>query len=709
MNMDINQLLCTLRCNTIELTEDGITTLVSSEYTRETLLSDIKVLNEFRPSKFSTYLNETSEECKKRLASLIIRLLKKASADTKLIRLLLVRWADLCNYDTIFRSALAKQLVGHEHKFLPSMIEFCNSCKDPVMNLLLSMALSELSIECNSVNSTPMLLIHCTYLMLVSQREVFADAHEFYQNLQNNDVNLSSSSSRTNDITALDFTACHLRCISRFLRNSVLAAVFISGISIINTDIEKKIDTECTEKINNLLFSGDIGSINIYTSGFPVHIELFAPLLSSVYSHKSYNQEIINEEMKSLISATDIFYNGISSSLTTNTECLKTFCDAICNLCSVAAPEINNAVQSTSSSSLHVPILYTALLNAWLVAEIIITTNSIGKQVSKEKTKEEEINEDLESETDKKDDSESITKEKEKSISTVSLNNYTKNEFLKSGLITLVTKILRSPSASRKNKIIRIACKFLTAMCSFPESVPAMLTGGLTSTIAKYDSLAPGKDLNQESTSEIVHQTIAIKNLNDVLSKSINNVTDFESYVAELQSDVLDMTPLRSISLSQISTDPGAGPASPTQNSQGGNISSITGTLAAAAEGFWKSNATKFIENDCALLKRLVEIGKQALDKGDAVTACAALHDLGAFSSSHPNGREIINNVEGAKQLAAMAMQVRIKDRSSQQMLREMSVMALSKMVVGEWNKVFESAARGGPSKSINSSGNMFF
>jgi V-type H+-transporting ATPase subunit H len=98
-----------------------------------------------------------------------------------------------------------------------------------------------------------------------------------------------------------------------------------------------------------------------------------------------------------------------------------------------------------------------------------------------------------------------------------------------------------------------------------------------------------------------------------VLQANIDDLTSFSEYVGELQSGVLEWSPVHT------------------------------------SVRFWQENCKKFEDNQCAVLKELASLLATSTNE---LTLCVACHDVGELVRRHPSGRQILEypGLQGCKE-----------------------------------------------------------
>lgn len=61
-------------------------------------------------------------------------------------------------------------------------------------------------------------------------------------------------------------------------------------------------------------------------------------------------------------------------------------------------------------------------------------------------------------------------------------------------------------------------------------------------------------------------------------------------------------------------------------------------------EPFWRSNADKFEDKDCQVLRALLKLLEGARESRTLAVGC---NDVGQFITFHPRGRQIVNELRG--------------------------------------------------------------
>ena len=99
-----------------------------------------------------------------------------------------------------------------------------------------------------------------------------------------------------------------------------------------------------------------------------------------------------------------------------------------------------------------------------------------------------------------------------------------------------------------------------------------------------------------------------------------------------------------------------------------------------ANPAFWKANASQLTNDQAVLIRKLCQIGKEALENDDKQTLNVVLNDFGMFVTHHPQGRDWVERIPEMLKVAMDALRVEDEDLQAQA-IQTVSKLLLNKIV----------------------------
>lgn len=182
-----------------------------------------------------------------------------------------------------------------------------------------------------------------------------------------------------------------------------------------------------------------------------------------------------------------------------------------------------------------------------------------------------------------------------------------------------------------REKIVRVAFATFRNLCdTSPEAIELMVDAGLLKII---DTLMKGNIKDKDIIEDLEY-------VGTILEKNLKILSSFEKYVKEINTQVLDWSPVHS-------------------------------------EKFWKENVKKFEDQDFLLIRKLVDL----LQSDRPKTVAIACFDLGEFCRYHPFGRNVIEKMKGKDYIMNKA-------RGDNQLVKEQALVALQKIMIHNWQAI---------------------
>lgn len=216
-----------------------------------------------------------------------------------------------------------------------------------------------------------------------------------------------------------------------------------------------------------------------------------------------------------------------------------------------------------------------------------------------------------------------------------------KQSLLTQGIFVLVVRILNCPILQNVAKIVRLSLKILLNVSTLPEAMEFMAASQLDAVLVVMEG--KGWQEFKENPSSCI--CTLLRELRTILEQTIKQVTTWETYLAELKSDLLGNTPVHT------------------------------------SEAFWKANSHRFLENSAYALNRLEQIGTKAY-KSDNNSLLVCLNDIGMFCISYSNGRNVVAQMPHIKAFVMSCLQ------HEAEAVRDAAIVTLSKVLVDNWRNV---------------------
>lgn len=216
-----------------------------------------------------------------------------------------------------------------------------------------------------------------------------------------------------------------------------------------------------------------------------------------------------------------------------------------------------------------------------------------------------------------------------------------KRTLLTQGIFVLIVRILNCSILQNVAKIVRLSLKILLNVSTLPEAAEFMAASQLNTALVVMEG--KGWQESKENPSSCIYTLL--KELRTILEQTIKQVTTWETYLAELKSDLLGNTPVH------------------------------------ASEAFWKANSHRFLDNSAYALNRLEQIGTKAY-KSDINSLLVCLNDIGMFCISYSNGRSVVAQMPHIKTFVMSCLQHEVEA------VRDAAIVTLSKVLVDNWRNV---------------------
>lgn len=216
-----------------------------------------------------------------------------------------------------------------------------------------------------------------------------------------------------------------------------------------------------------------------------------------------------------------------------------------------------------------------------------------------------------------------------------------KRSLLTQGIFVLIVRILNCAILQNVAKIVRLSIKILLNVSTIPEAVDFMAASQLDTVLVIMEG--KGWQESKENPSGCIYTLI--RELHTILDQTIKKVTTWETYLAELKSDLLGNTPVHT------------------------------------SEAFWKANSHRFLDNSAYALNRLEQIGTKAY-KSDTNSLLVCLNDIGMFCITYSNGRNVVAQMPHIKTFVMSCLQ------HETEAVRDAAIVTLSKVLVDNWRSV---------------------
>jgi len=215
----------------------------------------------------------------------------------------------------------------------------------------------------------------------------------------------------------------------------------------------------------------------------------------------------------------------------------------------------------------------------------------------------------------------------------------------------VVKEVVRLIRISVREKIIRISFATLRNLLDKEEKFNEDMIGQDLIKLAQTLASKNWKDKDIEDDIKVVSQK---------LERSVEELSSFEMYVAEIQSGALHWSPVHS-------------------------------------ELFWRENVMRFEDKNFAFIGALVEVLK--IDAKEPEPLEVACYDLGEFARFYPDGKRIIEKFGGKVRL----LHLMGHGPESFAKVRKQALLCVQKLMVTNWeyfNKNSASGGSGGKGKS---------
>lgn len=217
----------------------------------------------------------------------------------------------------------------------------------------------------------------------------------------------------------------------------------------------------------------------------------------------------------------------------------------------------------------------------------------------------------------------------------LSFNPNSYHHLLHLGIMKTIINLLKS----RLNpKIVRICLQFFVNLLGKPSFNEIFVNNNLVETLEKL------RDEQYQSQDQEITQS------GDMLLKGLDRdvkiLSSFEKYAQEAESGTLGWGPVHT-------------------------------------ETFWKRNANKFEQDGYALLKHVVSLVRDSTHPETIAVAC---YDLGEFGRFYPEGRRIVETLDGKDYI----MQRLQEDHSLKgyEQVRKHALLAIQKLLVANWEMI---------------------
>jgi len=199
--------------------------------------------------------------------------------------------------------------------------------------------------------------------------------------------------------------------------------------------------------------------------------------------------------------------------------------------------------------------------------------------------------------------------------------------------LSVLISLLRSEPFE---KVIRVALATIRLVLQDSENIKELCESLIgMGTLKLLDSLKGKKALKDEDLLD------DLKWLRETLEENFRVLTTFERHEQELATETLSWS-------STVHTD-----------------------------AFWKENALAFEKDDFSSLKKLVSL----LHSADPTTAAIACFDIGKFVQYYPNGKLIVENLGGKKEIMLLL-------QHESQEVQKQALTACSKIMITNWRNV---------------------
>lgn len=209
------------------------------------------------------------------------------------------------------------------------------------------------------------------------------------------------------------------------------------------------------------------------------------------------------------------------------------------------------------------------------------------------------------------------------------LLSYNPTSFVYLSESRVVKHLVAVIKSMQRVKVVRIALATLRNLSGQAKFNEEMIESGLSRLFSTLNARLAQWD-DEEMTDDV-------KALESVINKDMKDLSSFEMYEKEVTGGELQW--------------------------------SIVHT-----EKFWRENHLKFEKDNFKIIRQLIAL----LSKEDSVTLAVACYDLGEFARFHPNGKKVIQKLDGKSKLM-LKMAHKSVDVSKQALL------AVQKVMVNSW------------------------
>eukprot|EP00703_Trepomonas_sp_PC1_P002878 JAP93728.1 Vacuolar ATP synthase subunit H [Trepomonas sp. PC1] len=217
----------------------------------------------------------------------------------------------------------------------------------------------------------------------------------------------------------------------------------------------------------------------------------------------------------------------------------------------------------------------------------------------------------------------------------LSFNSQINAHLNQQSITPILIRALSQKNIQQNAKLVNAICQLLNNLQKNEKCLQYIVASGSQRLLQQLTTISwPADSLIEQLLNTILNN----------IQTQIQQTSTIQKYKIELQNSILEFTPLHS------------------------NVA------------FWKANSAQLTNDQGVLLRKLCEIGREALENDDKMTLKVVLNDFGMFVTHYSQGREWVERIPQMLKVAMDAL--RVEDEELQaQAIQTVSKLLLNKVI----------------------------
>lgn len=212
--------------------------------------------------------------------------------------------------------------------------------------------------------------------------------------------------------------------------------------------------------------------------------------------------------------------------------------------------------------------------------------------------------------------------------------------YFQKAILSVIKLMVQALQSLSREKLIRVGYACFKNLCVNDQCIELMIDAGLIKTT---DNILKGVIKDEETLQDIEF-------VGTTLERNMKILSSFEKYVKEIESGVLEWSPVHS-------------------------------------ERFWRENVRKFETDEFKYIKKLRDLLQNSDEKVKVKNQAIICYDLGEFCRFHPFGKMTLDNLQVKGSILELI-------NSSEPLVKEHALVAIQKMMLHSWQAANVSAGK---------------